>query len=135
MGLEVLHCKTVKGVIKELYMFAITYNLIQNAIRAYIEKSSIDTNGQLEVSSVSSPAVVTVAVGAAGGPTAALGGSVSVNSIANNLDSHIAASSNVHAVGDIAVTSSQSAPMVALAGGLGISPDGAAVGAAFAFNY
>jgi hypothetical protein len=29
MGLEVLHCKTVLGVLKELYMFAITYNLIR----------------------------------------------------------------------------------------------------------
>jgi hypothetical protein len=29
MGLEVLHCKTVDGVFKELYMFAITYNLVR----------------------------------------------------------------------------------------------------------
>src|SRR5271155_5177089 len=29
MGMEVLHCKTVDGVLKELYMFAITYNLIR----------------------------------------------------------------------------------------------------------
>jgi hypothetical protein len=29
MGLEVLHCKTVAGVLKELYMFAITYNLVR----------------------------------------------------------------------------------------------------------
>ena len=29
MGLEVLHCKTVAGVLKELYVFAITYNLVR----------------------------------------------------------------------------------------------------------
>jgi hypothetical protein len=29
MGLEVLHCKTVAGVLKELYMFTITYNLVR----------------------------------------------------------------------------------------------------------
>jgi hypothetical protein len=29
MGLEVLHCKSVAGVLKELYMFAITYNLVR----------------------------------------------------------------------------------------------------------
>jgi hypothetical protein len=29
MGLEVLHCKTVAGVLKELYMFAIAYNLVR----------------------------------------------------------------------------------------------------------
>ena len=29
MGMEVLHCKTVKGVLKELYMFAIVYNLVR----------------------------------------------------------------------------------------------------------
>jgi hypothetical protein len=29
MGMEILHCKTVTGVLKELYMFAITYNLVR----------------------------------------------------------------------------------------------------------
>ena len=29
MGLEILHCKTVAGVLKEMYMFAITYNLVR----------------------------------------------------------------------------------------------------------
>ena len=29
MGMEVLHCQTVDGIIKELYMFAIAYNLVR----------------------------------------------------------------------------------------------------------
>ena len=29
MGMEVLHCKSVDGVLKELYMFAIAYNLVR----------------------------------------------------------------------------------------------------------
>jgi hypothetical protein len=29
MGMEVMHCKTVAGVLKELYMFAVTYNLVR----------------------------------------------------------------------------------------------------------
>ena len=29
MGMEVLHCKSVAGVLKELHMFAIAYNLIR----------------------------------------------------------------------------------------------------------
>ena len=29
MGLEILHCKSVTGVLKEMYMFAITYNLVR----------------------------------------------------------------------------------------------------------
>ena len=29
MGMEVLHCQTVAGVLKELYMFALAYNLIR----------------------------------------------------------------------------------------------------------
>lgn len=29
MGLEVLHCQSVPGVLKEMYMFAITYNLVR----------------------------------------------------------------------------------------------------------
>jgi IS4 transposase len=32
MGLEVLHCKTVAGVLKELYMFAIAYNLVRQVM-------------------------------------------------------------------------------------------------------
>jgi hypothetical protein len=33
MGLEVLHCKRVAGVLKELYMFAIAYNLVRLVMR------------------------------------------------------------------------------------------------------
>lgn len=29
MRMEVLHCKSVEGVLKELYMFAIAYNLVR----------------------------------------------------------------------------------------------------------
>ena len=29
MGMEVLHCKTVEGVLKEMYMYALAYNLIR----------------------------------------------------------------------------------------------------------
>jgi hypothetical protein len=29
MGMEVLHCKTVDGVLKEMYMYAVAYNLIR----------------------------------------------------------------------------------------------------------
>jgi len=32
MGMEVLHCKSVDGVLKELYMFAIVYNLVRLAM-------------------------------------------------------------------------------------------------------
>jgi hypothetical protein len=29
MGMEVLHCKSVAGVLKEFYMFALAYNLVR----------------------------------------------------------------------------------------------------------
>ena len=29
MGMEVLHCKSVEGVLKELYIFALAYNLVR----------------------------------------------------------------------------------------------------------
>src|SRR5262249_59305636 len=54
--------------------FAVTYDLIQNNIAAAIEGSSVKTDGQLEVSSVSSPVLVTVTVGAAGRGFVAPGG-------------------------------------------------------------
>ncbi len=32
MGMDVLHCKTVEGVLKELYMFALAYNLVRGVM-------------------------------------------------------------------------------------------------------
>ena len=69
---------------------AISYNLIQNSILAYIDDSTVTTGGDLDLSATSSPVLIAIAVGAAGtGEGFALGGSITVNSIANDVDTHI----------------------------------------------
>ncbi len=114
---------------------AVVYDLIQNTITAYIDNSTLTTQGSLDVSAVSSPTLVGIGVGVAGSEKISIGGSVSVNSIANAVDAHISGDSNVHAHGNINISASQSASMVAVTGGIGVSVQSAAVGAAISYNY
>src|SRR5208282_3085316 len=114
---------------------AISYNLIQNSILAYVDDSTVTTGGDLDLSGTSSPILVAIAVGAAGsGDGFALGGSITVNSIANDVDTHIS-DSTIDAQGSVALQAVESAVMVVLAGGIAISLGGAAFGASIAYNY
>ena len=93
------------------------------------------TGGSLDVSATSSPVLIAVAVGAAGtGEGLALGGSITVNSIANNVDAHIS-DSTVTAEDSVSILALESAVMVVVAGAIAISLDGAAAGGAIAYNY
>src|SRR5207247_941752 len=65
--------------------------------------------------------------------TFALGGSVSLNKIANTLDTHVAAGANVLAAGTVRVTATDDATIDSLAGGVAVA-GGAAIGAALATN-
>ena len=113
---------------------AISYNLITNTIEAYVNGSSVTSmHGGLDVSATSAPVLVAVAVGAAGGDAFALGGSLTINSIANTLDAHIS-NSTVNVPASVDVSASESAVMVVLSGGIAIA-GGDAVGAAIAYNY
>ena len=78
-----------------------------------------------------------MAVGGAGADMLAIGGSVTVNSIANDVDSHISGGSNVSAAGNASVLANESATMLTAAGGIAVAATqrGAAVGAAIAYNY
>jgi hypothetical protein len=114
---------------------AISYNLIQNTITAFIEGTTVDAMGALLVAASSSPLLVAIAVGAAGSGTSfTLGGSITVNSIANDVDAHIADSA-VSEAGSVEVEAAESGVMAVVAGGIAVSLGGAAVGAAFAYNY
>jgi hypothetical protein len=42
MGLNVLHCETVAGVLKELLMFALVYNLVRLVMFAAAERQGVD---------------------------------------------------------------------------------------------
>jgi hypothetical protein len=114
---------------------ALTYNVITNVLKAYVDGSTINsTAGGLDVSATSSPVLVAVALGGAGAGSFALGGSLTINTIANTIDAHVS-SSTVTVADSVGVAASESAVMVVLAGGIAISPGGAAVGAAIAYNY
>ena len=114
---------------------AISYNLIQNSVTAYIDQSTVTTGGELDVKAQSMPLLIGVA---AGGGLALEGvslvASVTVNSIANNVDAHIS-DSTVTAEDSVSILALESAFMVAVAGAVAISLDGVAVGGAFAYNY
>ncbi|MGA2700304.1 MAG: hypothetical protein ABSH35_04325 [Isosphaeraceae bacterium] len=115
---------------------AISYNLIQNSILAYVDDSTVTTGGDLDLSGTSSPILVAIAVGAAGsGEGFALGGSITVNSIANDVDTHISDSTVDASSGSVNLQAVESAVMVVLAGGIAISLGGAAFGASIAYNY
>ncbi len=114
---------------------AVSYNLIQNSITAYVDHSTVMTGGDLDVTATSMPLLVAVAVGGAGtGDGFALGGSITVNSIANNVDAHIS-DSTVVAEDSVSALALESAIMVVVAGAIAISLDGVAAGGAIAYNY
>ena len=130
---------------------AISYDLITNTVEAYIDSSTVRANnGTFTVSATSTPVLVALAAGGAGADGFALGGSLSINSIADTVETYIN-NSTVSSSGNMSVTSSESATMVVVAGGVGVAAPsskagpvtsggkgpngGSAVGAAIAYNY
>ncbi|MEO8272583.1 MAG: hypothetical protein ABI620_00785, partial [Chloroflexota bacterium] len=113
---------------------AITYNLINNHITAYVSSSTVYAS-DLFISASSTPVLIAIAVGGSGtGEGFTLAGSVAVNAIANTVDAHIV-SATIDATSDIWVAAAESATLVSVAGAVGISLDGAAVGGAFAYDF
>ena len=69
---------------------AISYNLIGNTITAYADNGAINAAGAVTITATSSPMLVAFALGAAGSSEGfALGGSITVNSVSNDLDAHV----------------------------------------------
>ena len=115
---------------------AISYNLIQNTVQAYIDNATVTAAALVGVTATSSPVLIAATVGAAGtGEGFAAGGTVTVNSIANDVDAHISDSTVTATGGSVSVIAVESAIMVVVAGALAISLEGAAVGGAIAYNY
>ncbi|MCA6555247.1 MAG: hypothetical protein IM583_01050, partial [Pseudanabaena sp. M114S2SP2A07QC] len=114
---------------------AISYNLVQNSILSYIDNSIVRTNSSLQTTATDSTLLVGLAVGGSGATNFALGGSITVNSIANTVDAHISGGADVSALGDIALTATESSTLYVVSGGIAGSSSGAAVGASVAYNY
>ena len=81
----------------------------------------------------STPKLIAVAAGGADADKVAIGGSVTVNSVANTVTADID-SSTVSSSGNLSVAASESAMEVVVAGAIAIA-SGAAIGAAVAYNY
>ena len=114
---------------------AVAYNLIQNTVSAYTEDADVKSQGDITFDADSSPAIIGVAAGIAGGAGDIAGaGSVAINSIVGAVDAHIAGGATVQAAGDITIVAAQSAAMVSVSGALVFSA-GVALGGAFSYNY
>lgn len=117
---------------------AVSYNLISNAVTAFIDSSTV-TSAALSVAATSEPLLVAIALGGAGAQSFALGGSLTVNSIANTVDAHVAGTTGSSAIstgGDVSVTAAEKASMYVIAGAAAVSAAGVgAFGASLAYNY
>ena len=119
---------------------AVSFNLISNRIDAYIDGTTVHATGGLsniDVSATSDADVIAVAIGVgASAGTYGLGGSLTVNSIANTVDAHVSNSTQVQAGGDINLSAFETDTLFAVAGGFATATGGgSAAGAALAYNY
>ena len=120
---------------------AVSYNLVHNSVLAYVDDSTVQSGGTMTVSADSNPLLVAVAVGGATADKCAIGGSVTINSVANMVAAYIENSTiTTTAGGDLDVTAAEAAHEVVVAGAFGwttaaTGTGSAAVGAAIAYNY
>ena len=68
---------------------AVSYNLVHNSVLAYVDDSTVQSGGTMTVSADSNPLLVAVAIGGATADTCAIGGSVTINSVANTVAAYI----------------------------------------------
>ena len=111
---------------------------IETDVAKRIEDAVVTATGIMSdilVTASSGSILVSIAVGGAFAGDFALGGSLTVNSIANTLDAHIKNSTLVQAGRDINLVAVERDTLVAVAGGFAGSSHSSAVGAALAYNY
>ncbi len=115
-------------------------NDISNSVKAYVEGSTVGSDGAVNITATETAEDINVVVGGAGsGSGSAFGGSFAINYITNTVDAHIAASggvgnggtpSSVTAAGPLSVLATDTASIATLAGNIGASLGGSAAGAA-----
>ncbi|MBD2214422.1 DUF4347 domain-containing protein [Nostoc linckia FACHB-104] len=112
----------------------ISINQISNGNRAYITGSTITSQNDLSLKAQTSSEISTISIGAAGGKTFALGGSIAVNTINNTSKASIEANSNIQAA-KVNLTGKDNSTIESLAGAVGLSTGSAAIAASVAVNY
>jgi hypothetical protein len=118
---------------------AISVNVITDPVLAHLDNTKFTTNGSLTVHAESDDTIGAGTVGAAGaGSGKAVAGSLSVNVVDNTTKAYITGDSsrptNVSAGGPVQITASDQSLIVSVAGGVGISLSGNAVGGALSGN-
>ncbi len=115
-------------------------NDISNSVKAYVEGSTAQSGGAVNITATETAQDINVVVGGAGSASgSAFGGSFAINFITNTVDAHIAASgglgmggtpSSVTASGPLSVLATDTASIATLAGNIGASLGGSGAGAA-----
>ena len=115
-------------------------NDIANSVKAYVQGSTVHSQGAVNVTATETAQDVNIVIGGAGsGGGNAFGGSFAINFISNTVDAFIAASNGVGmggtpsvvtAFGALSVTAMDTASIATLAGNVGVSLGGTAAGAA-----
>ncbi len=113
---------------------AVGYNLITNTINAYIAASKVVSSaGTLQVLANAAELLIGMAVSGSGAGTFALGGSVDLNDIENNVNAY-ASSSTLTGANGLTVAAADSSTMFVVAGAIAGSSGTAAIGASVSDN-
>jgi hypothetical protein len=114
---------------------AVAYNAVENTVSAYLDDSVLTTTGSLGIAADSASLIETIAAGGGFGKDVGLAGSVTLNSIANTVDTYIGNGAVIEA-SDISLSTSDGTATTSirsLAGALALGGK-ATVGAAVAIN-
>jgi len=113
---------------------ALATNDILDTTSAYIDASQVGTTGgDVRVEATSTAAMRSLTLGGAGAGSFALGGSLSVNIVKNEIDAHVGNGSGVNAAGDVLVWATDDTSILAGAGGFA-GAGSTAIGASIASN-
>jgi hypothetical protein len=106
---------------------------IANTLNAFIENSTVTAGQQVVTQAQEVAQIITIALGLGAAGNFALGGSVGVNVIKNEVEAHVSTNSNVTAA-LVNVSASDTSSIFAGLGGAALSLSGTAVGAAVGSN-
>ncbi len=112
---------------------AFATNNINNVTTAYADGSSLIAGSEINLTADSIALIDSLTLGGAGAGTFALGGSVSLNEIANTIDSHLSGGTVAASTAAVVLTAEDNSVIKALSGG-GAGAGGVAIGVGIATN-
>ena len=115
---------------------AAAVNLLDNTVRSHVESSTLrSTAGTLDIEAEQTGTLVSVAVGVAAGKQFAGAGSITVNDIDNTIEAIVDKGADVKVSGAIDIHAEDTSVSVTVSGGVAVSTQSVAAGAAFAGNF